>query len=163
MELKKRFSPKYIFIGLYMLAFCAYIVYGLQPVEASATYEITGVVNIPSINLTADVTELQLDGKELHTPDTIVGSFTNSLHTTLLIGHSSGVFKDLEHVRLNEKINYAGQEYVVTKLEYAKKESVNMDKLLEANKKDTLIIMTCAGQPIGDGDATHRFIITASV
>lgn len=163
MELRKRLNSKYIFIGLYIFAFLAYIIYGLQPAEAVNSYDITGEITIPSINLTSDVTNLSLDGNELHTPDTIVGSFTKSENKTLLIGHSTEVFKNLEQVKIGDEVDYSNKKYVVSKLTYVEKSKISMKELLKPAEEDTLVIMTCAGELTGNGDATHRLIITAVV
>ena len=94
MELKKRLNPKYVFVGLYALFFVAYIIVGLQPAEAAESYEISTNLNISSINLSSDVTNLKLENHKLETPDKIVGSFSRAENKTLLIGHSGyGVSK----------------------------------------------------------------------
>ena len=36
-----------------------------------------------------------------------------------------------------------------------------MPKLLSASNEKTIVIMTCAGEDLGKGDATHRLILTA--
>ena len=36
-----------------------------------------------------------------------------------------------------------------------------MNKILEASDKDTVVLMTCAGKDLGNGDASHRLIVTA--
>lgn len=161
MELRKRLSPRYVFIGVYVVAFLAYIIYGLQPAEASASYEVVGKVSVPQIGLVADVTKLEIENDKLNTPDTIVGSYTRSENKTLLIGHATGVFRDLNQVRIGDTIEYDSTEYKVTKLTYAVKEAIDMDELLEPADNDTLVVMTCAGKMLSGGDATHRLIVTA--
>ena len=147
-------------MGLYMLVFGAYVIWGLQPAEAVKSYEISAELSIPSIDLTSDVTALQLEDHELKTPDTIVGSFSRAENKTLLIGHSSTVFQDLNKVKFGDRIVYNG-EYVVNKIEVLEKNDINMSNLLAAAEEDTIVIMTCAGADLGNGDATHRLIVTA--
>ena len=161
MELKKRFNSKCIFIGLYFVAFLAYIIYGLQPVEAAQSYEIADQLEIPSIALDTDVAKLQLEADGLHTPDKIVGSYTKNDNKTLLIGHSTTVFRDLDKVDLDATIIYSGQKYRVTAIDMEQKDKIDMSKLLQETDRDTLVIMTCAGKLLEKGDATHRLIITA--
>lgn len=36
-----------------------------------------------------------------------------------------------------------------------------MSTLLTPTSQDTIILMTCAGTDLGNGDASHRLIITA--
>lgn len=161
MELKKRLNIKTVLMGLYAVFFMAYIIVGLNPAEAAQSYEISAELNIPSINLSSDVTALQLEDRELKTPDTIVGSFSRAENKTLLIGHSSTVFQNLNKVKLGEEIDYDNRMYIVQKIETLEKSGIDMSKLLARANKDTLIIMTCAGTDLDNGDATHRLIITA--
>lgn len=160
MELKKRCNPKNIFIGLYIIAFLIYIIFGLQPAEA-ANYEISAQLNIPAIGLTSGVTSLTLDNDGLETPNTIVGSFSNAENKVLLIGHSSSVFQNLNQVKLGERIEYNGKNYRIIKKETAIKSLVKMSEVLELEDKDTLVLMTCAGQMLEGSDATHRLMVTA--
>lgn len=160
MEIGKRLNPRYIFVGLYFLAFLIYVVVGLQPAEAT-NYQISGELVIPKISLDSDVATLKMENHELKTPDTIVGSYSSAENKTLLIGHSSTVFTDLEQVEVDDEIVYDDYKYVVNKREVVEKDEVVMPELLEASEKETIIIMTCAGENLENGDATHRLIITA--
>lgn len=163
MELKKRLNARAVLIGLYAVVFVVYVIVGLKPAEAVQVYEISAELNIPSIDLVSDVTTLQLENRELKTPDTIVGSFSRAENKTLLIGHSSTVFKDLNKVAFGEKINFDNHIYVVQKIETLEKSEISMSELLKKADKDTLVLMTCAGTNLGNGDATHRLIITAEI
>lgn len=160
MEIGKRLSLKYVFIGLYFLAFAIYIVVGLQPVEAT-DYQISMRLSIPSISLNSNVAQLSLEGGELKTPNSIVGSYSGAENKVLLIGHSSTVFHDLNALKLGDEIVLDDNTYIVKKYEILQKESIVMPKLLEKSDVDTVVIMTCAGKSLGGGDATHRLIITA--
>ena len=142
------------------MAFLAYIVVGLQPVEA-ADYDIAAELNIPSLGLEADVTTLTLDNNKLDTPDAIVGSYTRAENKTLLIGHSTTVFQNLNQVELGNEISYSGNNYRVAEIKTIPKSAINMNKILAGSDKDTIIIMTCAGELLDGGDATHRLIVTA--
>ena len=163
MELKKHLNLKYIFIGIYVASFLAFIIYGLMPAKAVEAYDIEGEVVIPSIGLTSDVTKVELTAEGLETPDTIVGSYSRNQNKTLLFGHSTTVFTDLKKVKLGDYIEYGGNNYEVRAIDMLAKSKINMDKLLKAEDKDTLVIMTCAGTLLDGGDATHRLIITASI
>lgn len=162
MELKRRLNSKSIFAGLYIFAFIAYILYGLQPAKATA-YEVSATLNIPSINLSSDVTELTLHNHRLDTPDYIVGSFSKNDDTTLLIGHASTIFQGLSKVELGDKIKYDDANYKITMIDMVPKSDVRMNEVLKSSGKKTLKIMTCAGTLYDDGDASHRLIITALV
>lgn len=157
---RKEFNLRIFFTGLYIIFFATYFIVGLQPVEA-VTYEISAELSIPSIDLYSDVTSLRLKERKLETPDEIVGSFRGGDHKTLLIGHSSSVFKNLNKVQLNEVIIYDEDSYVVKDIYIIPKDELYMADLLKAEEEDTIVIMTCAGEDLGDGDATHRLIVTA--
>ncbi|MBQ3473824.1 sortase [Candidatus Saccharibacteria bacterium] len=160
MEIGKRLNPRYIFFGLYIFAFLVYIVVGLQPAEA-ANYQISAKLIIPTIELNSDVTSLKIENHELKTPDTIVGSYSGAENKTLLIGHSSTVFNNLENVKIGDEIIYDDVKYIVGEREIVEKDDVVMPELLESSEIETIVIMTCAGEDLGMGDATHRLIITA--
>jgi sortase (surface protein transpeptidase) len=150
-------------VVLYVTAFLTYVVFGLQPAEAVQSYEVSAELNIPSIGLVSDVTTLELENRELKTPDEIVGSFSRSENKTLLIGHSSTVFQNLNQIRLNDEIFYNNNKYIVKKITIAEKAEVDMSELLAHADQDTLAIMTCAGASLGNGDATYRLIVTAVI
>lgn len=162
MELKHRLDPKYIFIGLYVVVLLIYIIIGLKPAGA-AKYVISGKINIPSINLESDVTRLELNNGKLDAPDTIVGSYSTSANKTLLIGHSTTIFQDLHELSLNQYVYYNGTSYKITSIEVKPKSSIRMSDILVAASKDTIVLMTCAGELFENGDATHRLIITAAI
>ena len=140
MELKKRLNPRAVLMGLYTIVFGAYVIWGLQPAEAAQSYEISAELNIPSISLVSGVTTLQIENHGLKTPDTIVGSFSLTENRTLLIGHSSTVFQNLNKTRLGDEIIYDGNKYIVEKIEVLEKADVDMSKILSPAEKDTLMI-----------------------
>lgn len=160
MELKRHLDLRYVFVGLYVLFIVVYVVIGLQPADA-INYEISADLEIPAIGLESGVTKLTLQDGRLNTPDTIVGSFSRAEHTTLLIGHSTTVFRHLDSVRVRDEIKYDYESYYVTDIEVESKADISMSKLLKDSSIDTLVLMTCAGELLDNGDATHRLIITA--
>ena len=160
MELKKRLSFRKIFLVLYFAFFLAYLVVGLQPAEASEeSYDES--LSIPSISLETPVKRLELIDHELETPAKIAGSFSQHQNKTLLIGHSTTVFENLKDIQLGDDIYYNNKLYKVTSSEIFAKSDINMRKVLSKTEKDTLIIMTCAGELLEGGDATHRLIVEA--
>ena len=160
MELRRRGDPRLVFLVLSLVLAAIYIIVGLQPAEA-ANYEISAQLSIPAIGLDSDVTELARDGQKLNTPDTIVGAYTRAENKTLLIGHATTVFENLSAVKLGAEVEYNGKNYHVVAREMVPKTQISMNKVLAGAEKDTLIIMTCAGELYSDGDASHRFMITA--
>ncbi len=163
MELRRRLSPKYIFVALYFVCFVLFLVIGLRPtfVALATDYDLTGKVLIPSIGLTSDVARLSLTNGKLDTPDTIVGSYQKNPHKIFLFGHSSTVFNDLHLVQLGEQILYNGATYQISNIVIVEKSEIKMNKLLQETPRDTLVIMTCAGELLEGGDATHRLLVTA--
>ncbi len=160
MELKRRLDFRKIVTITYVAAFAIYIFVGLTPAGAS-NYEISGEISIPSIALRSDVTTLHLVDHKLDTPDTIVGSYEPNDSKVFLIGHAASVFKDLDMININDNIYYNGKTYEVVGTKILEKNEINMNKLLEPTIDHTLVIMTCAGTPLRNGDATHRLIVTA--
>lgn len=162
MELRKHISFRNVFIFVYCLSVALYILIGLQPAKAR-DYVVSGTLSIPAISLNSDVTTLELKNRRLDTPDTIVGSYAVENNKTLLIGHSTTVFSDLPRVRLGDEIIYNDKVYRVDEMVVLAREDISMIDLLKHEERDTLVVMTCAGELLGEGEATHRLIITASV
>ena len=160
MELKRHLDLRYVFVGFYVLLFVIYAVIGLQPADA-IDYEISADLSIPAIGLESGVTKLTLQDGKLNTPDTIVGSYSRAEHTTMLIGHSTTVFQHLDNVKVGDEIKYDYDSYYVTDIKVEAKADISMSKLLRDQSWDTLVLMTCAGKLLDNGDATHRLIITA--
>lgn len=160
MELKKHFEFRYLFWFLYAVLFLFYIIVGLRPANA-ANYSIDGYLSISSIGLSTDVTSLTLRDNHLDTPDEIVGSYSEASNKTLLIGHSTTVFRGLHRLSLNDVLEYNGKNYRIKKIETKAKTNIRMTLLLRETTEDTVVLMTCAGELLGNGDASHRLIITA--
>ena len=162
MELRKHINFRNVFLIVYFLCIIFYVVVGLQPAKAH-DYEVSGSLSIPSIGLDSDITTLELKNRKLETPDTIVGSYSRSNSKTLLIGHSTTVFEKLNQVELDDEIIYNGRLYYVDDIKIQAREDIVMMDLLKPEDNDALVVMTCAGELLGGGEATHRLIINASI
>ncbi len=160
MELRKHLDYRKIFIALFCLVFVAYFVYGLSPAEA-ANYNLFGNIEIPAIGLASDTTKIELVDNRLSVPDEIAGDYSPNHNATFLFGHSTTVFSKLNMVKLHDEIIHNGISYRVVARDMIAKSLISMNKLLAEKEKDTLILMTCAGTLLDNGDATHRLIITA--
>ena len=160
MELRKRLNPVHIVMCVIMLGFLCYMLYGLQMADAVDS-NVDASLSIPSIDLKTDVVNLNLENGKLNTPDSIVGSYTNHYNKTLLIGHSTTAFQKLKNIDLKALIKYDNKTYNVISIEQFEKNKVDMKKLLASSDIDTLVLMTCAGELLDNGDATHRLIVTA--
>ncbi|MBQ3470222.1 sortase [Candidatus Saccharibacteria bacterium] len=162
MEIKKRLDFRIVMASLYIFAFLVYLLVGFMPAEA-ANYEISGKLLIPNAKIYSDVTTLSLENNELKTPDTIVGSFSRAENKTLLIGHSSTAFLNLHLAKIGDRVYYNKSIYYIHNKYTLDKAKVDMGDILRRAEKDTLILMTCAGESIGETDATKRLIIEASI
>ncbi len=162
MEIRKSFDFRILFFLISFLTFVILLSLGLSPAEATAQYDISGSLFIPSIELSSDVASLTLDQNKLNTPDEIVGSFSNHDNKTLLIGHSSTVFNNLHDVTIGNVIIYNEHKYIVVDIDVLEKEAISMSKILKSEKENTLVLMTCAGEDYGNGDSSHRLILTAT-
>lgn len=161
MELRRSLDFRKIVAFLYSFCFAVYLIIGFQPVAEATNYEVSSEINIPAINLTADVTTLKLKNRQLETPDTIVGSFKQNENKTLLIGHASTVFVNLDDVTLGNEIVYDDDVYIVSDIQVLIKNNVDMVDVLAPADRPTIVVMTCAGDDLGNGDSTHRLIVTA--
>lgn len=161
MELRKSFDIRKFIIPLYVVGFLIYFVVGLLPAKA-VNYEIVGSLEIPQISLVSDVADIKLDNHTLNTPEFIVGRFSRSEDKIFLFGHKSSVFKNLANLQIGDEIIYESMIYRVESMIVKEKSMISLDELLRAEEKKTLVIMTCAGEDLGNGDATHRLIVTAT-
>lgn len=157
-----------IFVVYFIAAF-AFLTIGLQPIkDAGSVYAAeaataTESLSIPEIGLSTPVKIVSVTGADLEVPEQIVGSYSSHPNKTLLIGHSSTVFKDLKDLKLNSIIIYNDKTYSVLDITKQAKSDISMKDILKSAEKDTLVLMTCSGEAIAgtDGDHTHRLIITA--
>ncbi len=145
----------------YIIFFAVYFIIGFQPAAEAMDYKVSNELKIESINLNAPVTKLEIKSGKLETPVDIAGSYSITPNKTLLIGHASSIFKNLNLAKIGDKIEYEGDTYKIISTETMEKSAVNMERLLANTKKPTLKIMTCAGEYYNDGDASHRLIVTA--
>lgn len=138
-------------------------IYAHMSVEEVSSIEAASypTLSITNINLETSVIGLEMVEHKLTPPTTIAGSYSQNDNKTLIIGHSSTVFKKLEQVRLGNEIRYDDKVYIVTNVVTLEKDQVNMGSILAPSESDTIVLMTCAGDPLPDQDATHRLIITA--
>lgn len=139
-----------------------YVTVSFHP-ASSIDYAAYPTLEIPEINLSTPVAELQLQDRQLIAPATIAGSYRQNASKTLLIGHSSTVFRNLHQIQAGDIFTYQNKAYQVTSTATLAKAEVNMAEILAPTSLETVIIMTCAGEPLPQQDATHRLIVTAII
>lgn len=146
----------------FMILLPIYIAVSIRP-ASSIDYAAYPTLEIPSINLSTPVAELQLQNRQLVAPATIAGSYHQDTSKTLLIGHSSTVFQNLNQVQPGDTFVYQNKSYLVSSVATLAKADISMSEILAPTSLETVIIMTCAGDPLPQQDATHRLIITATL
>lgn len=153
-------------VKMFLIAFLAimlpvYLFIGLQPAipADAASYP---QLEIPTIDLKTPVASIQLtDEHQLIAPAAIAGIYTQAENKLFIIGHSSTVFKKLDQVQLGDTFTYDTKTYRINSIETLIKSDISMRQILQPEAIETIIIMTCAGQPLPNQDATHRLIVTA--
>ena len=145
-------------IGL-PLWFTGFSVFATNVNLPNATLEIAG------IGLSSDVAPVEMKNRQLETPERIVGSYTNG-NKVFLYGHSEGVFGGLKLVQVGDTLNYgeddANVAYRVTRIVTLPVEKISMANILANTKSQELVLMTCAGERLSDGNYTERLIVYAT-
>lgn len=149
-------------VGFFTILLPVYLYIGFQPWQSTVALDYPAL-DITSIGLSSPVAPLELTNHQLIAPDTIAGAYSQNYNKTLIIGHSSTVFKNLHHLGANAEINYNGEAYTVQDITTYLKSDIEMSEILAASDQPTLIIMTCAGEPLPGQDATHRLVVTATL
>ncbi len=152
-----------LFVAFFLaLMLPIYVYIGLQPapIANAASYP---QLEISSINLKTPVASIALIDRQLTAPATIAGVYQSAINKTFIIGHSSTVFKNLSHAQVGDTIAYDEQTYIIKNIETLQKSDIDMREILQPESTETMIIMTCAGEPLPNQDATHRLIITANL
>ena len=152
---------------VYFAAGFAFFYFGFQPatsakdVYAEESVSANTNLKIPAIDLDIPVTEVSINDNDLEVPEQIVGSYSVHTNKTLLIGHSATAFSNLNQVRVGDSVKFGSTNYAVVNIEQKEKADISMKEILKAEEKDTLVLMTCAGEQITNTDFSHRLIITA--
>lgn len=160
MRISKR-AVRVFVVSFFMIAVPIYAYIGMQPVSSIEALSYPEL-NIESIGLTTPVAALEMNDRQLTAPATIAGSYSNNPNKTLIIGHSSTVFENLAQVNLHDEIFYNESIYIISDITMYEKSQVDMAEILSTSDIETLVIMTCAGDPLPNQDATHRLVITAT-
>ena len=146
--------------GFFFIMLPIYLYLGFQPVLPTEALGYP-TLSIPEISLDTPVAPLELTDRQLIAPDNIAGIYSQNENKQLIIGHSSTVFKRLNKVESGDEFVYDGISYRIISAETFAKADIDMREILASAEQDTIIIMTCAGTPLPDHDATHRLIVTA--
>ncbi len=149
-----------IYAVLFTILMPLIIYLGFQPV-ASVEASNYPVLDIPAISLSTPVLKLTMQDRQLIAPADIAGSYSQAENKLFIIGHSSTVFQKLNLLKVYDEFTYDGRNYRVTNLATLEKANIDMHEILAPAEQETIIIMTCAGMPLDNQDATHRLIVTA--
>lgn len=147
--------------GFFLIMLPVYLYLGFQPALPAEALNYP-TLSIPEINLDTPVAPLELSDRQLIAPDNIAGIYSQNENKQLIIGHSSTVFKRLHKLQPGDEFTYNDTVYRVISAETFAKADIDMRGILAPADQDTIIIMTCAGTPLPDHDATHRLIVTAT-
>ncbi len=172
-KIRARRPSKRVTFGLlsvYALLVPVYFAVGFQPgfsgkvsAYAREVQSASGLLEIPSISLSAPVSRVELAGRKLSVPNYIVGKYQSYENKVLLMGHSSTVFADLSKIQAGNEISYDGQVFEVVSKEVREKSEISMKEILRDEEKLTLTLMTCFGEHISGQDYSHRLIVNAVV
>lgn len=148
------------FLVLFLIIFTSlFIIIGCQPTATDAVNY--PELSIASIDLDSPVEPITPVERKLEAPTSIAGAYSQNNNKTLIIGHSTTVFQNLHNVKIGEELTYGNRIYQIINTEVVLKQDVNMKEILKGANRDTLIIMTCAGELLQNQDATHRLLVTA--
>lgn len=167
MELKHRIRSRHVFAIVYFACLFGFLIFNIANSNTSDTHADSQNFNadasiiIPSIGLRANVFNMTLEDGELNVPDYDAGSYSRADNKTFITGHRSTVFSDLDETNVGDEIIYEGRLYQIISSVVMRKPDVSMNNILRATTRDTLVLMTCAGESLENKDATHRLIITA--
>lgn len=155
-------TVKVVAAGFFAIFLPLYLFYGFQPVNEvdAANYPL---FQAGAINLESPVKPVSVYDHQLEVPNTIIGSYSIYANKILLVGHSSTIFRNLHQINLGDQFVYDSETYHVTKIETLEKSAISMNDVLTDSEVKTLILMTCAGQPLPNQDATHRLLVTAEI
>ena len=144
---------------VYFVAVAGFVAHVFMPKAADASSEER--LFMPSIGLIARVKDIEKQGNQLIAPDTIAGAYKPTNHKTVIIGHSSTIFKDLKNIEDNDTFTFDNKKYEIKNIEILEKSIIDMEDIVSEAENNTVILMTCYGEPLGGQDFTHRLIITA--
>ncbi|MBQ6394474.1 class F sortase [Candidatus Saccharibacteria bacterium] len=155
---RRKSYGRVIFVSIYFLALIVYVALGFRP---SADAAADNRLFIPAIDLRTPVKNIDKNGSKLDVPDDIAGAYNEKHNKTLIVGHSTTVFKNLSSLYPDDTFTFDGETYLITESIVVPKTSIDMAELLSAADEPTIIIMTCTGTPVSNTDTTHRLLITA--
>ena len=114
-------------------------------------------LSIPEINFEQQMTQVIKQGRTLPVPDSNPGYYSETTGNLFIIGHSNSVFNRLSELPSKIYIyqNNSPHEYLLINSETTLVENIDMQSLLNYQG---VVIMTCAGDKIGDA-YSHRLIL----
>jgi sortase (surface protein transpeptidase) len=134
-------------------------------VFAHTVNPVNATLKIGAIGLVTPVVPVEISGGEgLKTPEKLVGSYTSGSRV-FLYAHNSGVFRNLHELVIGDEIEYtkAGERgnFSVSYIERLPRDEIKMSQILRKSDRSEIVLMTCAGERLADGDYAERLIIYA--
>lgn len=157
---RRRFLRYTLAFTIQILSLFAIFYYGFQP---SPVVQAESYLTIPQLRLTTPVITVQPNHNIIPVPDRIAGLYYANPNKLFLVGHFNTVFQDLTKLKVGDEITLAQDTYLIKSRLILSKSEINMQTLLAAENQPTLIIMTCAGQPLEYRDYSHRLILTSEL
>ena len=125
--------------------------------QPKPTIEPGWVLDIPSIGLHQQMTQVIAEGRTLPVPDNNPGYYLSQSGNIFIIGHNSTVFTRLHEIpgELSIIIDGAKTTYHLDTYENTPKDNVDMHKVTTYRG---VSVMTCSGERVGD-TLSHRLIL----
>lgn len=134
-------------------------------------------IYVPSIGLSSPIKGVGIDKKgNMDVPSGKTsdvgwykhGTLPGNTGTAVLDAHVTAAFKDLEDIKIGESIyiyTSTGKilRFVTKKAKTYEAKTTDPRVLFAPSKSPDLNLITCAGTLLGDGEATHRLIVTAKL
>lgn len=146
--------------AIILIAIAIYGTIGLNFVDAEELGK--SRLQIPKIELSTPVRDLEPKDNQLPTPNYIAGVYSKFPSKKLLIGHSSTVFARLPELQIGDQFIFDDKTYQIQNRTILKKQDISMQKILAREQDEQIILMTCFGKQISDQDYEERLILTAT-
>lgn len=173
----KKIIPAVAALGAFIFApFAAQAAVISSTLSAAATAQ-PAYLYIPSIKLLSAVQGVGVNAKgNMDVPSGKTnnvgwyqyGTTPGGVGTAVLDAHNTAAFKNLKDVAVGQKLYVQDAKgnwltFQVTKTEVYSMQTLKPSTLFAQTNNRQLNLITCAGQNLGNGEATHRLIVSAEL